>query len=483
VRYIVEGSVVPQEGTIRVNASLIDASNGTQIWTAELDRSRIGDVSADIAIPIAARLRLTLNQIETARSVSDRPDDPNALDLFFRARSRLDSSGSPKDLAAAEALLQGALEKQPDFADAQAELAWLLLRKETTTDDPDEAHDDALAKELIAKALAASPQNSQALVARAKWLQTAGNCAQAQAFANRVLAIDGSSLRAHAVLAGCAYAGNNLDAAARAYEAMIALNPDGPSTRQINLALGYIYLMQGALAHARLAFDAAEDPDELPDPTEWNPLEQSKVGKIAALWLQGDHEAARRAYADYASKWPSRDVWRITMLFPRAWLANAGTQHLLDALHSAGMPLFVSESAPGRPDQVCGDGEFALTPTTLAGGRLLETAALRARLGSQPAPLILDVGHGGAVLERAVWRNPASSDQAAADFALQAAADHTGGSTRTPIIVAGDGPFGCDGFKAAQALLAHGYVDVGWYRGGEEAWHAAGAGGSDLRTQ
>ena len=117
-------------------------------------------VSRDAAIGKALAI------IEGNRSLHDRPDNPDALDLFMRARTTMDRSDTLAGLNRAQALFDKSVALQPDFVEAISELAWCLLRKKRDFDDPTGAADMAEARKLIAHAIELAPQNNRVLVVK-----------------------------------------------------------------------------------------------------------------------------------------------------------------------------------------------------------------------------------------------------------------------------------------------------------------------------
>jgi tetratricopeptide (TPR) repeat protein len=162
---MLEDSVRPSTDRLLINAQLIDTANGGHLWAERFDTARgeIETAQAEIVQRIASALNFKLVQIEIAKSMVERPGDPDALDLFLRGRSMLDRDRSEKGLDAAQPLLEKAIALQPDFVDALTELAWLLLRRVNEFDDPREAEDTAEAERLTALALTLDPRNAQAL--------------------------------------------------------------------------------------------------------------------------------------------------------------------------------------------------------------------------------------------------------------------------------------------------------------------------------
>jgi hypothetical protein len=173
----------------------------------------------------------------------------------------------------------------------------------------------------------------------------------------------------------------------------------------------------------------------------------------------------------------------VSAYFPKTWQRFPGLAKVLEAVHRAGMPDFADPAASISRDLTrCDDGDFAPTPGSLAGGRLIETTELIRRRRSDAVPLIIDVGRGAGVIDGAVWWNAGLTLQDAQDFAVTTADRMSRGSKDAPVVLAGDGSSGCASYRAAGALIAKGYRNVLWYRGGEEAWAAAGQPGRDDRS-
>ena len=86
VRYLLEGSLRRTGDQIVINAQLIDTQTGAHLWAERFDASRQELVDTQMAIVrrIASALNFTLVQIEGQRSLQDRPNDPDAVDLFFQ---------------------------------------------------------------------------------------------------------------------------------------------------------------------------------------------------------------------------------------------------------------------------------------------------------------------------------------------------------------------------------------------------------------
>ena len=476
VRYLLSGTLVPEGDSYHVVSTLTDAGTGQQLWSAQFDpkRDRISHLRQSIVAQIASPLHVALDELESARSFNDRPDNPAAIDLFFRARSVLHGGATLKTFTASQALLQLAVERQPDFVEAKAALAWLLLRKVTLFDDPDDHDDFAKAEKLITQVLEASPGNAAGLVARAKLSQVKRDCPSARADATRVLTIAPSSLEALSVLGACDQADYRLDAAAADTEAMLALDPASPNVNLRHVTLGMIRLVQGRYQEAVDALTRGSSNVAEPS-ADLEPAEQAELMLIAATALVGHGDAAKTMYASYRQRFHNRTVWRISVYFHPSWRQHAEFWRALSGLENAGMPMFAEESdAALIGDSVCGLGDFASTPLQLPGGVVIDTAAFLELRRRNPRTVAIDIGRG--VQTDASWivYNALTAADDVLGFALAKAREHQD----VPIVVVGDGVSGCLPYQASRHLIEHGIASVYWYRGGEEAWRKHTAAGT-----
>lgn len=125
----------------------------------------------------------------------------------------------------------------------------------------------------------------------------------------------------------------------------------------------------------------------------------------------------------------------------------------------------------------------APTPLDLPGGRTISTAALRELIVNADAgrrPLLIDVlgGSGHASLPGSIWLPDAGRGSSFED-ALQARLSRTlqvlsGGDRSRPLVFFCQGPHCWLSYNTALRALKLGYTQVYWYRGGIEAWLAAG---------
>ena len=472
VRYLLEGSLRAEDMTLHINAQLIETRGGTHLWAQRFDvpQAHPGQARDQIVARLASALDIELVRVEAART-GRRPDDADAIDLFFRARSILDHDDTLHGFSTAQALLTRAVSLRPDFADAHAALGEALLRKIRDTDDPDEAADHQAALASIARALALSPDNGVALAAHAYAQFLDGHVTDAAYSARAELALDPNDIMAQDTISNCALAQGRLDEAADALQTIMRLNPEGARSRQRALSLGTLRLLQGRLSEAEdwVRRSIAGDPDPQPGDDDLGRAEGARMLLIAIAGLRGRTVEAHALYAQYERLWPHRSVWRIAALTPRYMSALPGYARMAAALHAAGMPLHADERADDHVPPATTplpETTFGATPMSLPGARTLDTAGLAAMIRDHRAGVIVDVGSGAAVIAGARWPGEAWL---------------AGAPPGQTVVVMSDGLYGSAGYNAALKRVQAGDRQVAWYRGGEEAWNAAGYPGVDLR--
>jgi serine/threonine protein kinase/tetratricopeptide (TPR) repeat protein len=130
VSYVLEGTVRRSGANVHVNAQLVDARTGTDVWAEEYDRdlNEVFAIEAEIAQSIANRLGAKVSTHEKM-AMQERPTgDLVAHDLYVHAVSLIDESlyyglSSEENLFEAVELLNQAIARDPAFLLAYCELA------------------------------------------------------------------------------------------------------------------------------------------------------------------------------------------------------------------------------------------------------------------------------------------------------------------------------------------------------------------------
>ena len=121
---VVEGSVLRSEGRVRITAQLVDALTDRHLWAASYDRDLRDTLlmQAEAARSITENIRAQLTIPQRERLAKTRTINPEAYDLYLRARSyseRITHADTQKCIET----LQLSIEKDPLFADAYTALA------------------------------------------------------------------------------------------------------------------------------------------------------------------------------------------------------------------------------------------------------------------------------------------------------------------------------------------------------------------------
>jgi adenylate cyclase len=121
VRYVLEGSVQRDGTRVRVNAQLIDAETGADIWADRFDENLadLFKLQDQVVARLANALNFELTKAEAAKGA--RSTNPDATDLVMRGWGVLNELGaySSKDkVKAARALFEQALAINPDNVEA-----------------------------------------------------------------------------------------------------------------------------------------------------------------------------------------------------------------------------------------------------------------------------------------------------------------------------------------------------------------------------
>jgi len=131
VDYILEGTVQrerPSDPTsrVRVLPQLIKASNDTHVWaqTYDNDMSEVFRVQSDLAERVAQALNITLVERERQALRSRPTENMEAYDYFLRGNEYQHRSTGKNDFKIAIQMYEMAVELDPKFALAYAQLSW-----------------------------------------------------------------------------------------------------------------------------------------------------------------------------------------------------------------------------------------------------------------------------------------------------------------------------------------------------------------------
>ena len=166
VNYLIEGSGQRVDNQVLLNIQLIDASKDTPIWAEQYNHKTedIFSVQNEVAKKIAESIKVTVTPAELKQIDKKPTENVLAYDYYLKGFERLQDE-SKEGLEAAIALFEKAIEQDPQFALAYAQIAiayyYLDLNQaekrytDTINNNADKAllYDSKSAESLIAKAL------------------------------------------------------------------------------------------------------------------------------------------------------------------------------------------------------------------------------------------------------------------------------------------------------------------------------------------
>lgn len=178
VSYFVEGSGQKIGDQILLNIQLIEASTDRHVWSKQYKRETkdIFQLQEEIAKSIAEEIKVFITPEEEERIKTKPTENLVAYDLFLKGKN-LQAIGGDKNMEEAVAFFKKAIEEDPEFAMAYAEIAITYYYREVFqiekkhSDDialyADKAilHDSKLGESLVAKGIAylSTKQYEQAL--------------------------------------------------------------------------------------------------------------------------------------------------------------------------------------------------------------------------------------------------------------------------------------------------------------------------------
>ena len=256
VAYIMEGSVQKAGDNVRINAQLIDASDGTHVWAERYNRTYmdIFELQGDIVQAIVAKLAIKTFQYEQARALRKKPQDLLAYDYLLRGYAYYHQRNRSA-YAMANDMFSKAVDLDPFYAAAYVGLGELEYGKVGYgwTEFPDKA---------LTKALE---------------------------FGQKAIELDESNSSAHSLLSSIYTFQNKYELAINEAERAIELNPNDSGSYN---ELGWALLWSGRVDEAIAALDMSLRLDSSSPRNIWFHLGiayylKADYGKASAILEEG----------------------------------------------------------------------------------------------------------------------------------------------------------------------------------------------------
>ena len=226
VRYVLEGSVRKAGGRVRINAQLIDATNGAHLWADHFDGSLEGvfELQDQVASNVAGVIEPELQAAETTRSVGRPTNDLTAYDLYLRAYAMVLSSEA--QIPEALRLMEEAIERDPRYGPALAWGAFCYMRRCQDGRSQDPNTDSRKGIDLARQALQVAEDDPGTLVNAALTLAYFGEDIGAMmALADRALVLNPSFARGWHISGALRWYAGQPDVAIEHAEAALRLSP------------------------------------------------------------------------------------------------------------------------------------------------------------------------------------------------------------------------------------------------------------------
>jgi TolB-like protein/tetratricopeptide (TPR) repeat protein len=195
VRYVLEGGIRKSGNRLRITTQLVEAETGAHLWADRYDRllDDIFAVQDEITVSVIGAIEPSLRKAEIERIKRKRPDNLDAYDLILRALPFL-YKAMPEGVATAIPLLERALELEPEYARAQADLAWCLHHRFSRGEHRQEDHAAAIRYAHAAVANGGDDATTLAIAAFVIALEEHDNTTAALRIFDRALALSNSNI-------------------------------------------------------------------------------------------------------------------------------------------------------------------------------------------------------------------------------------------------------------------------------------------------
>ena len=373
----------------------------------------------------------------------------------------------PREEAEKLALFEQALRLDPTSIGAMTGIAYSLIESNRRGDDLQRA------ARLLADAAAINPDDELVVATTGSLLRRQFRCTEAIPAFQRVLSGNPNSHWAYNEIGACLTDTGRAEEAIPLFEKANRLDPLGAYAWSPYQHLGWAMLTLGrdneAIGWTQRALSA--NPNVRPD---WHALYLLRMA--AAHARLGRFDEAQRLVAEANHVWPYDTV---RSHFPDDLDHPAGIERFQAALRLAGERDHADENADFgvASDATLREVLAGLTPKSVPGAPTIRTDQLERFLADRK-PIVIDpmAYWWGRSIPGAVGLENAGSGFVGEiqDRLRRKMLELTGGDLNKPIVAVGWNSERFDGRNVALRLVALGYTQVYWYRGGREAWEVNG---------
>jgi class 3 adenylate cyclase/TolB-like protein len=487
VRYVVRGSMQRFAQRLKVTAELSSTETGARLWSDSFEQN-VSDLAAgqeQIVIRMRAALNIRLADIEAARSLRERPTNPDAFDLILQARAVNLLPQTKETITKALGLYERALASDPNSVLALARAADTVLSAHFYGMMPYEV---AMPRALqyLERARALEPNAESVLAAQSTVLDFQEGeidyhrvYGELKTVGQKLIDLYPNNPIGYFRLGVLGRNQGRYDEAAGYFSQVLRLNPRQETIKNLYWNMAYCAVRAG---HDREGLDwidrAMRAEGSLP---AWRTVYLDILRAVAYV-RAGDLETAKRIAKELNDHYPF-PTWRsISPNDPNSETDRQQSMSFADALRTAGLRDHVDPDADfGVASEDALHLEFdSKTPMTAAGVTTVRTDQLEGMLQDRK-PLVIDTMSNtwyrsipGAVGLEFHGNTHGSFDDAVQKRLGVKLLKLTSGDMTKPIVAVGWNAASYDGYNLALRICHAGYTNVYWYRGGREAWEVAG---------
>ena len=327
VRYILEGSLQRSGERLRINAQLIDATNGHHIWAENYDR-KLDDIFAvqdDICKNIMVALRVKLTMGEMARINADTVTNIRAYEKYLKGFEHY-WRRTKEDSRIAQQLFQEAITLDPEFIMPYILVGWTHLDEVwfRITDKPSESI--AKAEAMVQKAIAIHGMTAMVNSLLSQIYILKKDSDKAIAHGEKAVEQTPSSATPHFILGMALRFNGQYEESISSIKKAIRLNPSSPIVYLNNLSWAYLGSQQYEKAISTWNEALERNPDYL----------FAHIGLTSAYWLSGMENQAKQAAKHVLRISPKFSVGSWEKRMP--YKDKANHERIYGAMRKAGLP-------------------------------------------------------------------------------------------------------------------------------------------------
>jgi class 3 adenylate cyclase/TolB-like protein/tetratricopeptide (TPR) repeat protein len=492
VRYAVEGVLRKLGDKVRISVKLIATATNQQIWADRFDE-KIDDFAADhdgVVHRISSMLDSRILNAETAISVRERPDNPDALDLLLRAWTLFKKPADPELLKQTTELLEQALQLEPSSVPVMLSLADRLLYRYVSPDTLDWGNIDLIERVavLLSGAEKIAPTDEWLTYFQGSSLRARGRWREASLVLQRLIASYPNNYAGHRMLGRCAMIMGRSGDAITLLKKAIHHDLLSPLNQLSHSMIGNCLLLQG---NATEAIEWLERGLSETSEAERRSRAHQNLRLASAYALAGQMGAASHALNEANLCWPFGTVRTLWPFYEPRGLPEPAYAEQIQRVQKGLRLVGLRENAAEEldfsiaPSVALFPDPVGRTPSVCPGATTIRTTEL-VDLLNQRSPVLIDVALGswGRSIPSAIGLQGTG---AGADFSegvqdrfRRKITEITKGDLSVPIVAFCMNSERRTSYNLALRLGLIGCINIYWYRGGVEAWQVTNLPSSDL---